>query len=189
MKDNEREFLAQVALGYFSVDQEGAVWRQAISVGGSKTGSPSYRKRTVPRRAETSVSRHHLKVLFTATSGGRMAIYAHRAVWMLANHAEIPDALEINHKDGNPQNNHPGNLEIATRQANTLHAARVLRRLGKKDQRGAKNTSAKLTPEKVIEIRNLCAEKALCQRRIAELYGVAQETVSNIHRRLTWKHL
>ena len=36
----------------------------------------------------------------------------HRAVFMLANRATIPEGWEINHKDKNPSNNRPSNLEL-----------------------------------------------------------------------------
>lgn len=118
-----------------------------------------------------------------------MAVYAHRAVWMIANHAAIPDTLEINHRDGNPMNNCPSNLELATRQENTLHAGRVLHRLGKKEQRGEKNTSHKLMAEQVVAIRRLAASKSMTQQQIAKLFHVSQQAVTNIHTRKTWRHL
>lgn len=188
MTDMEREFLAQLALGLFSIDEQGRVWRHYEAVG-SRAGSPSYMKPVRKRRAEKSRSHDHLKIMFTTSDYRRMGVYAHRIVWMVTNHAEIPGGLEINHKDGNPSNNEPHNLEVVTRRENTRHAARILHRMGKKAQRGEKNTSAKLRPVQVLEIRRLCAAKALAQSKIASVYGVTQETISNIHRRQTWKHL
>lgn len=189
MKECERTFLAQVALGYFVMDDAGRIWRHYRSVGGSQQGSPSYMEPVRPRRAERSASRSYRKIMFATEAGKRMAVYAHRIVWMLANHATIPDALEMNHKDGNPQNNDPANLELVTHRENALHAATVLGRMGKKEQRGEKNTSAKLTPMQVLEIRALCASKAMAQSKIGVLYGITQCTVSEIHCRNTWKHL
>ena len=189
MKTNEAEFLAQMALGYFRVDADGTIWRCARSVGGSRTGSPSYMKMIRPSRADRSESHGYTKVMFTALSRVRLSIYAHRVVWMVANHAEIPESMEINHKDGNPRNNRPDNLEVVTRQENALHAGRVLRVLGKKNQYGEKNTSAKLTPLQVVEIRRICAGKELSQGVIAAMFGVSQRTVSEIHLRKTWKHI
>lgn len=45
----------------------------------------------------------------------------HQLIWVFHN-GEIPDNLEINHKDGNKLNNSIGNLELMTRQQNAQHA-------------------------------------------------------------------
>lgn len=46
-----------------------------------------------------------------AYSGGRK-IYQHRHVWEHANGRKIPAGYYIHHKDHNPKNNDPGNLEL-----------------------------------------------------------------------------
>jgi len=189
MKENEKEFLAQVGVGWFEVRvKDGTIWRLAKSVGGSRTGSKSYMTACEATRAERCVSRNHLKIWFTVGSRLRTAVYAHRIVWMVANKRDIPDGLEINHIDGNPRNNDPLNLEVVTRRENTMHAGR-LGLLGKRNQSGTRNSTHKLTEQQVREIRKLCADRQLPQTKIAEMYMVTQETVSNIHRRITWAFL
>lgn len=188
MKPNEMAFLSQVALGVFSVDKEGRIWRH-YRMAGSRLGNPSASvPLDKPERAERSVSQSHLRVMFTV-DGERQQVYAHRIVWMIANHSDIPPAFEVNHKDGIPVNNRPDNLELATRQENTLHAGRVLRRLGKKEQRGEKNTSAKLTAGQVIEIRKAWADRSASLSTLARQYGVSDRTIQDICHRRTWKHL
>ena len=140
------------------------------------------------RRAETTQSRGHLRVQMTE-NGKKVMVYAHRVVWMYFNKSEIPDALEINHKDGNPKNNHPNNLELVTRKENALHAGRVLKRLGKKEQRGEKNPSAKLTAQQVLEIRAIWEKREMSLSQIAAHYKVSVTTIQDICHRRTWKHL
>lgn len=75
---------------------------------------------------------------------------AHRLV---ALHFLLPPAHNqnvVNHKDGNKKNNHYTNLEWATVQENTQHAADngLLR-----DQWGMNNFSSKLTPEIITYIK------------------------------------
>ncbi len=189
MKENEKEFLAQVGVGWFSVRlSDGTIWRLARSTGGSRTGAKSYMKKINATRAERCVSRGHLKIWFTVGIRKRMAIYAHRIVWMVANQRDIPEGLEINHKDCNAKNNHPKNLEIVTRQQNTAHAGKM-GLLGKKPQCGEQNACAKLITEQVLSIRALCRSKEMAQSRIAALFNVTQATISAIHCRKSWKHL
>jgi DNA-binding transcriptional regulator YiaG len=189
LKENEIAFLSQVALGVFSVDNQGRIWRHKEWAGGSPSGVPSsLRALEEPKRAERSVSQGYLKVMFTL-SKKRYQIYAHRAVWLVLRGEPIPDGLEMNHKDGNPTNNSLENLEIVTRQQNVLHAGRVLRVLGKKPQRGEQNASAKLTNAQVLEIRHLWQQKTMTQSALAAHYGVSQGTISAICLRKTWTHL
>ena len=188
MKEHEATFLSLIALGWFKVDEQGRIWRMA-RLSGSRTGGPS----TVtwlptPTRAEKSSSADdgYLKVMFRA-QGPRLQVYAHRIVWMVANRQQIPDAMEINHKDGNKRNPVPSNLELVTHAQNTLHSFRVLGQQVK-EQRGERNTSSKLTEAQVLEIRSLCAGK-MPQSQVAARFNVSQRTVSEIHLRKTWAHV
>ncbi len=188
MKENEIAFLSQVAMGVFTVDDGGRIWRHKFWVG-SRSGGPSMLKMLPsPTRAERSASRRHLRVMFTVGSK-RYMIYAHRAVWLVVKKQPVPEGLEINHKDGDPTNNDPENLEVVTRQENMLHAGRVLGVLGKKEQRGERNACAKLTAEQVMEIRQIWKMKAMTQAMLAERYGVSQGTISAVVLGKSWTHL
>ena len=187
MTNREQAFLSLVALGWFSVDSRGRVWRHRELVGGSKVGAPSCPRAVhPPRRAEKSRSKY-LKILFRSPEG-RKAVYAHRVVWMMTNQEDIPAGMEVNHKDGNKLNNNPDNLELLTHTGNILHSFQELGRRVK-EQRGEKNTSAKLDEAKVLEIRALCAGRRLPQSKIAKMFKVSQGVISNIHLRITWKHV
>lgn len=188
MKHTEMVFLAQIAVGTFSVDSEGRIWRMRRMAGGSRMGSPAYSKPLpVPRRAERSTSGKggYLKVMFTV-GAERFAVYAHRIVWMVANQSDIPDALEVNHKSGVKRENRPENLELVTRAENVKHALEVLK-VGR--ARGERNWASKLTAAQVLEIRSLWAARIVTHKQLAAHYGVTPETISKICLRLTWKHL
>lgn len=178
MKRKERLALALVGIGVFSVDDVGVIWRH-------RDGATPIR----PRRADTGRSKKsgYRRLQFTL-NGVRYAVGAHRIVWMVKNSAFIPKGMEVNHIDGVKHNNQPWNLELLTHAENTLHSFRELGRRVK-DQSGVKNSGAKLDEAKVLEIRSLCAAKALPQSVIATRFGVTQRTVSEIHLRKTWKHV
>ena len=187
--DHELIFLALIALGTFSVDEKGNIWRQKEQEGGSRMGSPATEKiLPEPRRAETGRSHGYLRIQHTY-KGVRIRAYAHRIVWMIANKSEIPAGLQINHKNGLRTDNNPSNLELVTSQENSMHAGQILKTLGKKEQKGEKNTSAKLTAEQVLVIRRLWDKKELSQSKIAIRYKVSQQTIHEICSRKTWKHL
>lgn len=189
MKENEMAFLSQLAIGVFSVDREGQIWRHRRLIAGSQRGSvPTEKMLNASIRAERSMSSGYPKVMFTVGSK-RYSIYAHRIVWMVVNQSDIPPGLEINHKNGIRHDNRPENLEPVTPQENALHAGRVLKSLGKRDQKGEKNSTSKLTAQQVLEIRKLWSDGEANQTTIGRLYRISQATVSSIVCRKTWKHL
>lgn len=183
MTDDEKAFLAQVAMGWFSVDSQGRIWRHVAFQGG---GAPTM-KRVSKRRAERSSSARgqYLRVMFR-DGNRRRKVSAHRIVWMLANSQDIPAPLEINHANGVKADNRPSNLERVTRPENATHSVRVL---GKrpKARRGSENAAAKLTDATVAQIRALAG--TMPQREIGRMFGVSQGTVSTILVGKTWTHI
>lgn len=94
---------------------------------------------------------------------------------------------EVNHKNGNKSDNSVSNLEWSTRRENVQHA--YDEKLIKKKDIGENHYLSKLTDESVREIRRLYLEKVCNQRELGEMYGVRQDTISDIVRFKTWKHV
>jgi NUMOD4 motif/HNH endonuclease len=94
-----------------------------------------------------------------------------------------PDGYQLNHKDGNKDNNHVTNLEYCTPMENISHAINS----GLRDTNGEANGNGKLTTELVREIRSL--QGTLSQRGIAKRYGITKTTVGAIHKRKIWRHV
>lgn len=187
MTNAETSFLALLAIGVFSVDAKGRIWRHRRLIAGSHTGAPPYWKGIEPRRAEVSESDGYPTVMFSDGTI-RQKVFAHRIVWMVSSKADIPHPMEVNHKDGIRTNTLPENLELMTPSGNVLHGIRVLGRKPS-DQRGAKNPQARLTEAQVLEIRRLCETKAMAQSKVGQMFGISQRSVSEIYLRKTWKHL
>lgn len=99
-----------------------------------------------------------------------------------------PRGLEINHIDGNKENNRPENLEYVTHSQNQRHAYRVLGtlKLNLPHGSGEKNTMAKLKGCEVEEIKRL-AWMGIGQRLVGRMFRISQSTVSNIKSGKTWR--
>lgn len=100
------------------------------------------------------------------------------ALAFLPNPQNLP---QVNHKDGNKENNAVSNLEWSSGSDNERHAHRT----GLKTGRGSANANAKLTANDVLEIRASTDPIEELMRR----FGVARSTIVNIQQRRTWKHV
>jgi hypothetical protein len=95
---------------------------------------------------------------------------------------------QVNHKDGNKQNNFSKNLEWCSNYYNQKHA-RENNLNNICWQKGENHIGHKLTQEKVLAIRNhKDKNRGYCQR-IAKEFNVAPATVSLIQNNIIWKHI
>lgn len=95
---------------------------------------------------------------------------------------------EVNHIDGNKTNNDFRNLEWVTSAENTAHAHRtglIPKRIYM--QGGEKNPSAKLTKEKVEEIRRMHSKGEKTTKELSELFEVHYVTIQRIVTKKSWK--
>lgn len=114
-----------------------------------------------------------------AVKGKNTRRYIHRLVAQAF--VENPNAYaEVNHKDSCRHNNYVDNLEWVSRKMNSEHA----RTYGNQ-----RPIPKKLTEEVVRLIRKEAALAELPQSAIAAKYGIAQQTVSDLHTRRAWAHL
>lgn len=99
---------------------------------------------------------------------------------------------QVNHIDGNKQNNNVDNLEWVTNKENMDHAVRIGLR-AESDKKislamtGSKNHRAKLTEAEAKQIKDLCETNT--NKQIAELFPVGPTIVSMIRHNKIWKHI
>lgn len=101
-----------------------------------------------------------------------------------------PDGQEVCHGDGDPQNNHVGNLRYDTHEGNSADMIRHGRTM-----RGTANSRNRLSPEQVLEIVAMSRRSPENHRpwrhhcAIAKEFGVSVGAVEGILRGKTWSHL
>lgn len=120
--------------------------------------------------------------LYVNGKNKRMSV--HRLVF-LSHIGRIPEGMQINHIDGNPNNPKLDNLELVTPSENMQHAFKM----GLVKIRYGVDTSAvKLDENKVKQIRKL-SEKGQGQTEIAKIFGVHQTNIHYILTGKTWSHV
>ena len=128
--------------------------------------------------------RHYKTIVLGLGKKGRVKyFYIHRLVAITF----IPNPQkkrEVNHIDGNQENNHISNLEWVTHKENAQHAY-----LNGLTTRGEKNTQTKLTEKQVLEIRSLYVTKQFSHKKLGEKYGVTPSNIYMIIHRKNWSYL
>lgn len=108
--------------------------------------------------------------------------YMHRLVATLF--LTKPLGKEVNHKDGNKQNNCLSNLEWVTHQENMRHA----KNFGKM-KKGSQIVQSKLNEYQVKKIKSILSSGVKNQRQIAKQFGVHYVTINDIKTGRSWGHI
>lgn len=156
--------------GELEIDSEGRIWRNAMKKGLKKGGYQIVKVKR--KRAEFKLPLGYLQVRIMM-NGKRYYVGAHRLVWQYFK-GDIPDGLQVNHKNGIKHDNRIKNLEVVTRSENMKHSYK----LGLHNQHGERNHQCKIADKQVVEIRNLYATGDYTLMEVADLYGIAFQTVS-----------
>lgn len=93
---------------------------------------------------------------------------------------------QVNHIDGNKENNRIDNLEWCDNRHNVLHAIET-----GLFPCGEQSSSSKLTASQVLEIRTICkkGDSEFGIKPLARKYGVAPRTIASIIEERKWKHI
>lgn len=135
---------------------------------------------------KTRINRHGYEQINLWDVDKMKTVTLHRlvATAFLGNPDNLP---QINHKDGNKENNHVGNLEWISQAGNQQHARRT--GLYKNQRRGEGVWLSKLDESKVKEIRQKYVPRLYGFRKLAIEYGVDYRAIWSVIHRETWRHV
>lgn len=120
---------------------------------------------------------------YGAQTINRKTLKAHRISWRIHN-GPIPRGLCVLHKCDVPACVNPGHLFLGTPADNAKDRDRKGRQ-----SRGIKHYKSKLTREEVREIRHKYIPIIYSTTKLAEEYGVSNDTIHKIVKRKSWKHI
>lgn len=132
---------------------------------------------------KTYIERGYETVTLPLQHPNKRRFFVHRLV-MLAFAGAIPEGMQVNHKNGVKNDNRISNLEYCTREENMEHARVVLGSFER-----AQANMKKLTEGDVRLIRAKYEAGGISMKKLARQFNVVEQTVSNIVRRKTWKHV
>lgn len=145
-------------------------------------GHPGATQKVKERILVKTIDRNGYVRVNLSKNGAAKLFHLHRIV-ALTFLDNLEGKREVNHIDGDKNNNNTSNLEWVTRSENMRHAFRnnLLN-----PRVGENNNKSKLTAEKVKEIRKLRSNGSTLQK-IADQYGVSAANISEIVNFKTWK--
>lgn len=144
-----------------------------------------YSKTTNTFLKPNKVAKGYLRYGLT-TETGRKYFMAHRLVLFTYNPTENMESLQVNHKDGNKENNHLSNLEWCSGSENVKHSLSTGLKVSAK---GEQVGSSVLNEKKVLEIVELLLNTNLSLQKIGDKFGVSRHTIFDIKRKKSWKYL
>lgn len=165
-----------------------------FEIGGRFTDYPNYKVSKDGRVKTFSQKRCILKsvlhhrgyyVVSLVNTSKKLKIQAHIHQLVATAFLGDPPSIDhtVNHKDGVKTNNNIDNLEYITFHENSTHASQMgLYKVG------SENGKAKLTEDQVIDIK-LMLRLGIGNKVISDGFGVTPETIGDIKKGRSWKHL
>lgn len=160
----------------YGASADGRIW--SSWKWGRKEIGPTWREMTQRRKRGTRYQQVNI-----GPYKGQICTGVHRLV-AAAFFGPIPEGMEVNHLDGNPENNTPLNLEIVTRLQNEVHAlANGLK------PRGESHGCAIYTEAQIRALKQDAAVGGMTQKQLAEVHGIKLPTVQAILTGRQWTHV
>lgn len=128
----------------------------------------------------------YVKVCLTSPGKTRHRYSVHRLMMENFYPREDMKDLQVNHIDGNKQNNCISNLEWCTCKENIHHAMKNGLR---HNQKGENNNANKYSEEQILQAIDMLKSKKYTGKEIDEKLGFCSDYANGIRRREHWPHL
>jgi len=164
--------------GIYEISDEGAVRR--ITKGGSWNATPGriLKSHAHPTRGYVAID--------LCKNGHSKRHRIHRLVLLAFVGLPPTSRTEVNHRNGNVQDNRLQNLEWCSPHENMEHS---YQQLNHARTPGSKNGNSKLTEPQVLEIRRLYATGGYTLKALSQMYGVHFSAIARIVNRRVWRHV
>jgi len=172
---------------YYAVSNKGRIKRLAHQTWSVRNNSYSQYKERILKLSNNN-SKKYWRLTIDYLDNISKAESIHRLVAL--NFIENPNNLpQVNHKDGNKDNNNVDNLEWCTNLYNMQHAIRT----GLRDNfllslQGEKSNFNKYSEETLMKIPKLI-EEGNSYKKIGEILNIPPTLISEIKSKRAWKHL
>ena len=113
--------------------------------------------------------------------------FVHRLVLATFNPVENMDELQVNHIDGNKQNNNINNLEWCTNRENSEHAWKTGLCSNYICNKSGDEAHHKKLSSKKVKLIKQDLKDGVSYRKIGEKYDISSSTVCQIANGITWK--
>lgn len=127
----------------------------------------------------------YVKNTLVLKDGSQKSFFRHRLVMICFNKVDNYKNLQVNHIDGNKQNNTLNNLEWCTNQENRIHAVKLGLAASLK---GEDNPASKLLESQVLDIINDLLNY-VPYSQICKKYNCSKSTISAIKNKRNWIYL
>lgn len=99
-----------------------------------------------------------------------------------------PVHKEVNHINGDREDNYFENLEWVTRKENNIHKRDILKNAKGGVFKGSQNANSKITEKDAEDIRTLYLEKGMSCRDLSKVFPLDASTINDIVRGKRWSH-
>ena len=127
----------------------------------------------------------YVKNTLVLKDGSQKSFFRHRLVMICFNKVDNYKNLQVNHIDGNKQNNTLNNLEWCTNQENRIHAVKLGLVASLK---GEDNPASKLLESQILDIINDLLNH-VPYSQICKKYNCSKSTISAIKNKRNWIYL
>lgn len=172
---------------YYQVSSEGRIKRLAHQKWTEMNQSYSFFKEKILKPSnDNSKGYWRIKIWYYKTSTRMESVHRLVAQAFIPNPDNLP---QVNHKDGNKDNNHKDNLEWCTNLDNMLHAMSTgLMDARINNIRGIRSHLNKYSEDTIRKIPDLMRQ-GNSYKKIGSILGIPPSLVSEVKSRRAWKHL